>query len=62
MNCEALIRTLDREHRLSGEDWERLFTEYTPEDADFAIELARQRTLERELGCTLFARSQGTMN
>ena len=47
MNCEALIRTLDREHRLSGEDWERLFTEYTPEDADFAIELARQRTLER---------------
>ena len=47
MNCEALIRTLDREHRLSGEAWERLFTEYTPEDADFAIELARQRTLER---------------
>ena len=47
MNCEALIRTLDREHRLSGEEWERLFTEYTPEDADFAIELARQRTLER---------------
>lgn len=47
MNCEALIRTLDREHRLSGEDWERLFTEYTPEDADLAIELARQRTLER---------------
>ena len=29
MNCEALIRTLDREHRLSGEAWERLFTEYT---------------------------------
>ena len=47
MNCEALIRTLDREHRLSGDQWERLFTEYTPEDADFAIELARQRTLER---------------
>ena len=47
MNCEALIRTLDREHRLSGEDWERLFTEYTQSDADFAIELARQRTLER---------------
>ena len=47
MNCEALIRTLDREHRLSGEAWERLFTEYTPKDADFAIELARQRTLER---------------
>ena len=47
MNCEALIRTLDREHRLSGEALERLFTEYTPEDADFAIELARQRTLER---------------
>ena len=47
MNCEALIRTLDREHRLSGEAWERLFTEYTPEDADLAIELARQRTLER---------------
>ena len=47
MNCEALIRTLDREHRLSGDQWEWLFTEYTPEDADFAIELARQRTLER---------------
>ena len=47
MNCEALIRTLDREHRLSGEAWERLFTEYTQSDADFAIELARQRTLER---------------
>ena len=47
MNCEALIRTLDREHRLSGDQWERLFTEYTPKDADFAIELARQRTLER---------------
>ena len=47
MNCEALIRTLDREHRLSGDQWERLFTEYTPEDANFAIELARQRTLER---------------
>ena len=47
MNCEALIRTLDREHRLSGEAWERLFTEYTPEDAELAIELARQRTLER---------------
>ena len=47
MNCEALIWTLDREHRLSGGAWERLFTEYTPEDADFAIELARQRTLER---------------
>ena len=47
MNCEALIRTLDREHRLSGEDWERLFTEYTQSDADFAIVLARQRTLER---------------
>ena len=47
MNCEALIRTLDREHRLSGDQWERLFTEYTPEDADLAIELARQRTLER---------------
>ena len=47
MNCEALIRTLDREHRLSGEAWERLFTEYTPEDADLAIALARQRTLER---------------
>ena len=47
MNCEALIRTLDREHRLSGEDWERLFTEYTPEDAELAIALARQRTLER---------------
>ena len=47
MNCEALIRTLDREHRLSGDQWEWLVTEYTPEDADFAIELARQRTLER---------------
>ncbi|MBR5293992.1 MAG: [Oscillospiraceae bacterium] len=47
MNCEALIRTLDREHRLSGDQWERLFTEYTPEDANFASELARQRTLER---------------
>ena len=47
MNCEALIRTLDREHRLSGDQWERLFTEYTQSDADFAIELARQRTLER---------------
>ena len=47
MNCEALIRTLDREHRLSGEAWERLFTEYTQSDADFAIELARKRTLER---------------
>ena len=47
MNCEALIRTLDRERRLSGDQWERLFTEYTPKDADFAIELARQRTLER---------------
>ena len=47
MNWEALIRTLDREHRLSGEAWERLFTEYTQSDADFAIELARQRTLER---------------
>lgn len=47
MNCEALIRTLDRKHRLSGEAWERLFTEYTQADADLAIELARQRTLER---------------
>ena len=47
MNCEALIRTLDREHRLSGEAWERLFTEYSQADAVFAIELARQRTLER---------------
>ena len=47
MNCEALIRTLDREHRLSGDQWERLFTEYTQADADLAIALARQRTLER---------------
>ena len=47
MNCEALIRTLDREHRLSGDQWERLFTEYSQADADLAIELARQRTLER---------------
>ena len=47
MNCEALIRTLDREHRLSGDQWERLFTEYTQADAELAIALARQRTLER---------------
>ena len=47
MNCENLIRTLDRAHRLSPDQWERLFTEYDEEDAALAMELARQRTVAR---------------
>jgi biotin synthase len=47
MNCENLIRTLDREHRLSRDQWVRLFSEYDGEDAVLAMELARERTLER---------------
>ena len=47
MNCKDLIQTLDREHLLTGDQWERLFSEYIPEDAAFAMELARQRTVER---------------
>ena len=47
MKCENLIRTLEREHRLTAEQWERLFEEYDGEDAALAAELARQRTVER---------------
>ena len=47
MKCENLIRTLEREHRLTAEQWERLFEEYDGEDAALAAELARLRTVER---------------
>ena len=47
MKCENLIRTLDREHRLSASEWERLFEEFDEEDAALAMELARRRTVER---------------
>ena len=47
MNCEALIRRLRRERRLTREEWVTIFETYDREDLDLAMDLARELTQER---------------
>ena len=47
MNNQQLIEMLNREHRLEKPQWEQLFATYTPEDLDFAADMARDITVRR---------------
>ena len=47
MNCEALIRKLRRERRLTREVWVTIFETYDHEDLALAMDLARELTQER---------------
>ena len=47
MNNRQLIEALNREHRLEQPQWEQLFASYTPEDLDFAADMARGITVRR---------------
>lgn len=47
MTNKELIELLNREHRLEKDQWTQLFSHFTPEDLDFAMELARKITRER---------------
>ena len=47
MNNRQLIEMLNREHRLEKPQWEQLFATYTPEDLDFAADMARDITVRR---------------
>ena len=47
MNNRELIKLLSREHRLEQAQWEQLFSTWTQEDLDFAMDLARGITQAR---------------
>lgn len=46
MDNRQLIEALNREHKLEQSQWEQLFASYTPEDLDFAADMARCITIE----------------
>ena len=47
MNNRDLIDLLNREHRLEETQWEQLFASWTEEDLAYAMDLAREITVER---------------
>ncbi len=44
---KALIDQLHREHHLEKDQWEKLFSEYTPGDVEYAMNLARDIALKQ---------------
>ncbi|MGN0335833.1 MAG: [FeFe] hydrogenase H-cluster radical SAM maturase HydE [Lachnospiraceae bacterium] len=45
--CRQLIEQLNREKKLAHEEWKQLLTEFVPEDAAYAAELARRIAVSR---------------